>query len=385
MGDDLKQRVLDTIQSGFPLELDPYGVLAVELGAARDEVKDAVYDLCIDGSVRRIGASFDSRKLGYTATLCALAVPGGEAELLSAAELVSLNPGVTHNYGRANRDNLWFTLITRSENHKKAILECIKCCTGCSDLLDMPATRTFKISVDFGAQRAAKLNGGRVPGGADGAHRARGGKQGDSASALRAAAERPFDANDPFDVELVRWSQDDVARDAHGELIDEPYAAGAAHLRDALGRDDIAPEDIVVRLRELKADGTLRRFGAMVRHQRIGFAHNSMTVWDIPDECADRAGELFATMPFVSHCYIRPRQATWPANLYGMTHAQSAEELEANISALRSALEEVNIPCNEHFALETTAEYKKVSMRYFSEPAVSAGGCMCDKVATLIA
>ena len=381
--DSLQQAVLDTIQSGFPLEADPYGVLANRFEASRDEIKDAVYGLCVAGGVRRVGASFDSRKLGYTSTLCALAVPGGEEEVFKAAEIVNVFPGVTHNYGRAHRYNMWFTLITRSLEQKHEILGIIREATGCDDLLDMPSIRKYKVSVDFGRHRAAdKKRAGGEEEAAQQKHAPslnqsldRTTREVQTASSHRSDASKaapedsgePFSADNAFDVELVRWAQDDIARDEHGELIDDPYIAGATHLNAALGRSDIEPEHITARLAQLKAAGTIRRFGAMVRHQKIGFAHNSMTVWDIPDEVVDAAGELFASAHFVSHCYTRPRSATWPTNLYAMTHAQTAEELMSNIETLQVMLESQGIECRQYFALETTNEYKKVSMRYFLE------------------
>ena len=154
MDESLQQRLLDAIQSGFPMEVNPYDVLANRFGVSTDEVMGAVAAMYASGGVRRIGASFDSRKLGYTSTLCALAVPGGDEELRKAAEIVNSVPGVTHNYGRNHRYNLWFTLIIRSEEEKQKILACIREKTGHDDLLDMPSTKRFKISVDFGKQRA---------------------------------------------------------------------------------------------------------------------------------------------------------------------------------------------------------------------------------------
>ena len=358
MPEDLQQQILDTIQSGFPIEENPYGVLAQACGTDVAAVKDVLANLYSTGSVRRIGASFDSRKLGYTSTLCALAVPGGRAELQKAADVVSTFPGVTHNYGRAHRYNLWFTLITRSEEAKQVILESIKQQTGCDDLLDMPSTRKFKISVDFGRQRAHSAGAA-----------AQEPKTGATAIEFEGASEPAFNAEDPFDIALVRWAQADIARDAQGQLFDDPFVAGVQQLNQALNRDDIDLAYLLVRLRQLKANRTIRRFGAMVRHHKIGFAFNSMTVWDIPDDEVAKAGELFAAAPFVSHCYTRPRQETWPANLYAMTHAQTKEEMQANVDALQRMLSDESITCNQHFALETTDEFKKISMSYFLEDA----------------
>ena len=343
--EELKNRLLDIIQSGFPICRNPYAELASQLDTSEADVLEAVRNLYAEGSVRRIGASFDSRKLGYSSTLCALAVPGGEDELVAAAGIVSAYPGVTHNYGRANRYNLWFTLITRSVEEKERILSEIRQKTGCGDLLDMPASRMFKIRVDFGSGHRVHV------------------KRASSAQSAEGIA--PFSAESAFDVALVRWAQGDISRDAQVELVLHPFDEGARVI-SAQVNESVSAEDVVARIRDLKTLGVIRRFGAMVRHQRIGYAFNSMTVWDIPDGHVEEAGALFAAKSFVSHCYARPRMETWPANMYAMTHAQSEEEMSENIAELSRALEEAQVPCRAHFALTTTHEFKKVSMTYFA-------------------
>ncbi|MDD5892764.1 MAG: hypothetical protein PUC67_00230, partial [Coriobacteriaceae bacterium] len=120
MNAKVKETVLGTIQSGFPIAPDPYGALAEQLGFGRDEVEKALLDLREEGLVRRIGASFDSKRLGYSSTLCALAVPPERVDEVAA--IINAYPGVTHNYLRENRYNIWFTLITRSAEDRARIL-----------------------------------------------------------------------------------------------------------------------------------------------------------------------------------------------------------------------------------------------------------------------
>ncbi|WP_283171187.1 hypothetical protein [Curtanaerobium respiraculi] len=349
--DDAKQEVLDAIQSRFPLVHDPYGQLAAELGLDRDEVKRAVVDLYADASIRRTGGSFDSRRLGYTSTLCALAVPGGPERVQAAADVCNRYTGITHNYGRENRYNLWFTLITPSPEVRARILAEIKRDSGCEDLLDMPALRIFKINGDFGRQQ-----------------RALSGKADSIDSTLRREDKEveavPFDSGNPFDVALVRWAQDDMARSSEGEVLDFPFERGARQI-SAETREDATEEQVLLRLRQLRAARALRRFGAMVRHQVIGFGFNCMTAWDIPDEHVERAGMLLKEKVFVSHCYARPRQGLWSANIYAMIHAKTVEQESRQIAELEEALNEAGVPFNERFVLNTTHEYKKCSMRYF--------------------
>jgi DNA-binding Lrp family transcriptional regulator len=98
------------------------------------------------GVIRRIGANFTSRKLGYTSTLCAAEVAPEQLERF--AEVVNRYPGVTHNYLRRHRYNVWFTLIAESEERLAEILTEISQATG-ARVLSLPAQEIFKIKVDF--------------------------------------------------------------------------------------------------------------------------------------------------------------------------------------------------------------------------------------------
>ena len=57
-------------------------------------------------------------------------------------------PGVTHNYERKHEYNVWFTLIASSQEEKERILKDLIRETKI-DILELPATRIFKIRVDL--------------------------------------------------------------------------------------------------------------------------------------------------------------------------------------------------------------------------------------------
>lgn len=350
MNAKVKETVLGTIQSGFPIASDPYGALAEQLGFERDEVEKALLDLREEGLVRRIGASFDSKRLGYSSTLCALAVPPERADEVAA--IINAYPGVTHNYLRENRYNIWFTLITRSAEDRARILGKIVEKSGCDDLLDMPATKMYKIRVDFGKGHGKKATEAKAKAKDAGEHVA--GRSGAAADA------RAFDGDDAFDVALVRWAQDDVVFDADGTLAERPFEQGAALIARQIGRE-VAEDEVIDRILELKALKVIRRFGAMVKHQKMGFAFNGMTVWNVDDDRLDEVGAAFAGKPYVSHCYTRLAQPTWPYKIYAMTHAQTQDELDGYVAEL------ADIAQAEPLVLVSTKEYKKVSMRYFEE------------------
>lgn len=351
MNAKVEETVLGTIQSGFPIVPDPYGTLAEQLGLERDEVEKALLDLREEGLVRRIGASFDSKRLGYSSTLCALAAPPERADEVAA--IINAYPGVTHNYLRENRYNIWFTLITRSSEDRARILGQIVEQSGCGDLLDMPATKMYKIRVDFGKGHGKKATEAKAKAKDAGEHVA--GRFGAAATDARA-----FDGDDAFDVALVRWAQGDVAFDADGALVERPFEQGAALVGKQIGRE-VTENEVIARILELRALKAIRRFGAMVKHQKMGFAFNGMTVWNADDGRLDEVGAAFAEKPYVSHCYARLAKPTWPYKIYAMAHAQTQDELDGYVAELGE------IAQAEPLVLVSTKEYKKVSMRYFEE------------------
>jgi siroheme decarboxylase len=145
--EDLDRAILNEIQSHFPLVVRPYEEMGKRLGVSEEEVLARVQAMHDAGVIRRIGANFTSRKLGYTSTLCAARVPPEKLEQFAA--VVNRYPGVTHNYLRKHRYNVWFTLIAESTGRLAEILEEIKKASGVEEILSLPAREVFKIKVDF--------------------------------------------------------------------------------------------------------------------------------------------------------------------------------------------------------------------------------------------
>ena len=145
--DEMDRMILNEIQSHFPIEARPYQVLGEKLGCSEEEVLQRVQDLKDREVIRRIGANCNSRKLGYTSTLCAAKVP---SRLMARfVEVVNSYMGVTHNYRRDHDYNIWFTLIAPSEEKIERILREIIELTGVGEVISLPAERLFKIQVDF--------------------------------------------------------------------------------------------------------------------------------------------------------------------------------------------------------------------------------------------
>ncbi|GFH62824.1 MAG: alternative heme biosynthesis protein AhbA [Candidatus Desulfovibrio kirbyi] len=144
--DNVDRRILDIIQTDFPLSPRPYLELGDRLGIAEEECLERVRALRKTQIIRRLGANFHSAKLGFVSTLCAARVPNERLE--DFVREVNAQPGVTHNYLREHDYNIWFTLIAPSRKKSDAVLADISERTGIR-ILNLPAEKIFKIRVDF--------------------------------------------------------------------------------------------------------------------------------------------------------------------------------------------------------------------------------------------
>jgi DNA-binding Lrp family transcriptional regulator len=130
---------------------------------------------------------------------------------------------------------------------------------------------------------------------------------------MNTAADLPMP--DASDLKLIRLTQ------AGLPLVPRPYH----ELAQQLG---IAPEEVMVRLERMQAGGLVRRIGVVPNHYALGYTANGMTVWDVADELVDLLGEKVGRLPFVSHCYRRPRDLPdWPYNLFAMVHGKNPAEV----------------------------------------------------------
>ena len=123
--------------------------MAEKLHISCDQLWDRMQKLLDQGVIRRVGASLDSRKLGYRSTLAAVSVEPKSVE--RAAEIIGRYPEVTHSYQRDDKFNIWFTLIAVDNQRIERILEEIRSDLSLesSKILNLPVTRLFKLDARF--------------------------------------------------------------------------------------------------------------------------------------------------------------------------------------------------------------------------------------------
>jgi len=145
--DDTDKKILNRVQSDFPVESRPFAVLGDELDLSEKEVLERLKKLKEKGYIRHLGPIFDPRAIGYVSTLCTLKAPSDKIDEI--AEVINSFPEVTHNYLRDHQYNIWFTLIARSGDRIQKIIDKIKEKVGIEEILNLPAEHFFKLKVKF--------------------------------------------------------------------------------------------------------------------------------------------------------------------------------------------------------------------------------------------
>jgi len=328
--DNIDKKLLDIVQGKFPLVAEPYGEIASLLEISEADVLSRLEKLKNDGIIRRIGAIFESKKLGYSSTLCAMRVPDQRVD--EVAGIINEYVGVTHNYLREHHYNIWFTITARSQQELQKIMAEIREKSGIQDLIDLPTIRMFKIRVHFSMSGTEKTPKPKTPD-----------------SVKEEVSARSADEIPDLEVSIVKELQGDLP------LVQRPFEP----IADKLG---IEEKDLVTKLQEMDDQGIIRRFSAILHHRSVGFSANAMGAWRVPEDKAEEVGTKMAKFPQVSHCYQRPTFPTWPYSLFTMIHGKTAEDCEqvAKLISQDTGIEDYRL-------LYSTREFKKVSMRYFTE------------------
>lgn len=139
--------LLNILQTGLSINSRPFAELAERLGVDEASVIERLNYLKEHGFIRRIGAFFDSTSLGYVGTLVAAQVEPEHVE--EVAKVINTYEGVTHNYEREGVFNLWFTLLVPNIEVQRKILKDIRSLKGVHRLISLPATKKYKVSVQF--------------------------------------------------------------------------------------------------------------------------------------------------------------------------------------------------------------------------------------------
>jgi DNA-binding Lrp family transcriptional regulator len=121
----------------------------------------------------------------------------------------------------------------------------------------------------------------------------------------------------------------------------------------------ISTDELLAILDRWIADGTIRRFGAVVDHFQVGWGEGAMVVWKVPSDRVAQVGAILAGFAAVSHAYERQTAPGWEYNLYTMVHEATAAAVRRTADRMSQAT-----GMTEYQILSTIRELKKTPPRY---------------------
>ena len=329
--DETDKRLMNLLQSSFPLDPEPFALVASEAELGIDDALARTQRLLDGRIIREITPIFDTRALGYESMLVAAKVDAEHPQ--RAAQIVNAHPGVSHNYLRTHEFNLWFTIATPpdSELGLHGTLEALMAETGAESMRELPTLTLFKINMNLEMEKGTE------------------------------ALAAPVEAAPPRELEPQPYDEDDVAliKALQGpmEAVARPYDAAAAEL-------GISTEELLDRLSGMVDRTILRRVAALLFHRRAGFSANGMGVWKVPEDQILEVGGRMASFRGISHCYQRPTYEDWPYSVFTMAHGRSKEECDAVLDAIAA---ECGMGPDDRATLYSSTEYKKIRLHYFTE------------------
>ena len=321
--DHTDRGLLNLLQAVFPLIRQPFAELGASLGLYEGEVIERIGRLKRTQVIRNIGPVFDSRSLGYQSTLVAMRIP--EERLERAVRIVNEHPGVSHNYARSDTFNLWFTLAVPPGDDPKKELQALVARVGPEEVLDLPAVRLFKLGVFFDVAGSGRVGG--------------------SVTAKPEPTLQPAATLSGLEQAVVRELQRDIP------LTSRPFDAMAQ-------RAGVGVDEFLSCCRGLLERGAMRRFGASLRHHRVGFAGNAMVCWRVPPPMVEEVGRVMSSFDEVSHCYERETSEGWPYNVFAMIHGRTRDDCLHTIGRI---VEQTGV--EEYRVLFTIKEFKKERVR----------------------
>jgi DNA-binding Lrp family transcriptional regulator len=328
--DEHDKRLMNVLQSSFPLAPQPWGDIAVRAKLEVDDAMERAQRLLDGRIIREITPIFDTRALGYESMLVAAKVDAENPQ--RAAKIVNSHPGVSHNYLRTHEFNMWFTIATPpdSELGLQGTLEVIQELTGAESIRQLPTLVLFKINMNLEMEGTTDALVKSV-----------------EAAPPRELEKQPYD---DFDIAVIKALQGPM------KVAERPYDEAAAEA-------GVSTEAFLEHLDGMKERKILRRVAAILYHRRAGFSANGMGVWKVPEHEILEVGGRMAAVRGISHCYQRPTYEDWPYSVFTMAHGRSKQECDAILDSIAAM---TDLHGEDRATLYSSTEYKKIRLHYFT-------------------
>ena len=144
--DELDRKIINELQRHFPVCDHPFAVAAEQLGTTEMELIARMKRLKDENYLTRFGPLFNAEQFGGAVSLCAMAVPEDDFDLIT--ERVNAFPQVAHNYQRDHALNMWFVLATETQEELDQTIKAIETDTGLP-VRNMPKLQEFYVGLHF--------------------------------------------------------------------------------------------------------------------------------------------------------------------------------------------------------------------------------------------
>jgi len=320
--------VLEILQKGLPPVSEPYKYIGEAAGFEEDRVLAVVKNLKDRKIIRNIAGIFEGKSLGYKLSLVSFRVKYENIE--QAAAVINSHPGVSHNYLRKHKFNIWFTLAEENKEAFEKSLSVLFRKSGADDYLVLENEKLFKIGVilDLGDS-----SGSQYP---------------ESVTSGKKLYKPESYFSEKIKKNIFLLQQDlPVEKNPFKQLIKK-------------NNIDISVNELTENFKNLLEAGVMRRYAAVLRHRKAGYTSNAMTAWKTGENFNP---DIFINKRQITHLYLRTiYPGKWEYPLFAMIHARSDDELKGIVNDLSK---ESGI--DDYLVLNSLREFKKTRVQYFSE------------------
>lgn len=320
-------KLLEIIQEDIPLVSNPFSAIARKCNLEEEDAINRLKYFYSENIIREISAILSAEKLGYKSTL--VAVSAHEKNMDKLVDKINIHPGVSHNYLRKNKYNIWFTLTIHKDMDFKHEIDKMFNNNNVLNYLILPSVKTFKIKVNFKLSDNNKKISWK------------------KSNNIGTRQNKKKIILTDLDKQIIMNLQQNLM------IKKEPWK----ELWESL---DISEQQLFDSVERLKDSGVIKRIAGVLRHRKVGFNFNGMICFDIPLNEVSETGRKLAGYKEITHCYQRQICPEWNYSVYAMIHAKTEEQCNALIRKIAG-----EVGCKDYITLFSTKEFKKERVKYF--------------------
>jgi siroheme decarboxylase len=325
--DSIDERLINHIQNNFPVVRRPFEEIGKALDKTENEIIQRLNNLILKKYIKFIGTVIDTKMIGFKSQLVAFRVKN--ENISEAVKIINSYPGVSHNYLRDAFYNIWFTIACPADFNLLETVQKLAFLSKAEGFIELPSLKTYKVGLILKVTKKDNPDLERT-------------------NRISQRQGQIHKMND-FEKGLLNILQYSLP------VTENPF--------DFVGKKIGVSQDAVIdAINNLKNKGVIKRTGAIVSHNKIGYLYNSLVLWEAPVEKLDLYGEYISAFNVVSHCYSRKIYPDWKYSLYSMIHSSNKDKIVNIIADTIEKIGKINF-----ILLDSLKEFKKERLVYFTD------------------